>query len=49
MAANLTSVPCRPDTLRDLRSLKRGGETYDELLNGLMRQYDPEISRKQAQ
>lgn len=38
----LTRIPCRPDT-RDkiLRPLKRGGESYDDLLRNMAEQYDP--------
>lgn len=41
-ASELTRVPCRPET-RDkvLRPLKRGGQTYDDLLRKMAEQYEP--------
>ncbi len=42
MTSTLTSIPCQRATLKELRSLKRGGETYDELLQEMIREYDPE-------
>jgi len=39
-AQEYTSVPCR-ETTRDLiRSLKRGGESYDRLLQKMAEQYE---------
>lgn len=39
----LTRVPCRPTTRDEvLRPLKRGGESYDQLLRKMADQYDPE-------
>jgi hypothetical protein len=38
-----TSVPCSRETVeKHLRPLKRGGETYDQLLKKMADQYDPE-------
>jgi hypothetical protein len=42
MTSTLTSIPCHRATLEELRSLKRGGETYDDLLQLMMNQYDPD-------
>jgi len=42
-ATDLTRVPCRPDTRDEiLRPLKRGGESYDDLLRNMAEQYDPD-------
>lgn len=42
-AKELTRVPCRPTTRDEvLRPLKRGGESYDQLLRKMADQYDPE-------
>ena len=35
-------VPCSRDTKECLRRQKRGGETYDELFEKMMEQYDPD-------
>jgi len=38
-----TTLPIREDTREEiLRPLKRGGETYDELLRKMAGQYEPE-------
>lgn len=37
-------VPCTEATRDDLRAAKRGGETYDELFNKMLEQYDPEAA-----
>jgi tRNA uridine 5-carbamoylmethylation protein Kti12 len=34
-------VPCSQETLGQLRSLKRGGERYEDLLQRMINQYDP--------
>lgn len=34
-------IPCSRDTLDLVKSQKRGGETYDELLQKMAKQYDP--------
>jgi hypothetical protein len=44
MDSILTSIPCQRPTLEELRSLKRGGENYDELLQAMMKQYDPDTT-----
>jgi hypothetical protein len=42
-AKELTRVPCRPSTRDEvLRPLKRGGESYDQLLRKMAAQYDPD-------
>lgn len=38
-------IYCRPGTKEDIRGLKRGGETYDELFARLSKQYDPAVGR----
>jgi len=35
-------IPCTTETRERLKSLKRGGEAYDELLNKMADQYDPD-------
>jgi hypothetical protein len=43
MSQSDTTVPCSSETKRDvLEPLKRGGETYDELLRKMAREYEPE-------
>lgn len=40
--SDLTRLPCRPETRDEiLRPLKRGGQTYDDLLRNMAEQYDP--------
>jgi len=36
-----TRVPCSRDTREQLRSYKRGGESYDSVLQKMIEQYDP--------
>lgn len=36
------NIKIRPETRNHVRSLKRGGESYDELLQKMAEQYDPE-------
>lgn len=44
-AASETRVPCSRGTRKQLRRYKRGGETYDELFQKMMEQYDPDATR----
>jgi len=37
-----STIPCSARTREIIRSKKRGGETYDELLRKMVRQYDPD-------
>lgn len=37
-----TRLPCSTDTRELLKSMKRGGETYDDLLRKMADQYDPD-------
>jgi hypothetical protein len=37
-----TSIPVRPETRDRVKSLKRGGEAYDELLRRLADHYETE-------
>jgi len=34
-------IPCSRETLETVKSLKRGGENYDTLLQKMADQYDP--------
>lgn len=43
MTGDRTSIACKRSTLEELRSLKRGGQSYDELLNQLLESVDPEV------
>jgi hypothetical protein len=36
-----TRVPCSRDTREQIRSCKRGGESYDSVLQKMVEQYDP--------
>ena len=38
-------IHCSTETKEDIRGLKRGGETYDELFARLSKQYDPAVGR----
>lgn len=41
--ASETRLPCSTETRDEvLRPLKRGGETYDDLLRRMAEQYDPD-------
>ena len=40
---DMTSIPCRPYTRDLVKSMKRGGITYDTLLLQFVEQYDPEV------
>jgi hypothetical protein len=46
MSASDKRVPCSDATKSDLEAAKRGGETYDELLSKMLKQYDPADARK---
>lgn len=35
-------IPCSRDTRKLIAAQKRGGETYDSLLQKMVKQYDPE-------
>ncbi|WP_175607270.1 MULTISPECIES: DUF7557 family protein [Natrinema] len=39
---NYADIKVDPETRDRVRALKRGGESYDELLNKMADQYDPE-------
>lgn len=42
-ASKLTRVPCTPETRDEiLQPLKRGGESYDDLLRKMAEQYEPD-------
>lgn len=40
------NIPCHKETRNRVRSLKRGGESYDDLLHKMADQYDPEAARE---
>jgi hypothetical protein len=42
--ATETRIPCSRSTRDLVRSLKRGGESYDDLLEKMAKQYDPTIA-----
>ena len=37
----ISSIPIRRKTLRRTKRLKRGGESWDQLVNAMAEQYDP--------
>jgi hypothetical protein len=37
-----TTIPLSRDTLKEVKSLKRGGESYDDLLSKMAASYDPD-------
>lgn len=44
MAKQFTAVSITYDTRDTIRALKRGGESWDTLLEKMAQQYDPELS-----
>lgn len=46
MGDDHTSIALTPSTHRRLKRLKRGGETFDTLLQKMADQYDPAEARK---
>lgn len=40
------NIKIRPETRNRVRDLKRGGESYDELLQKMASQYDPAAARE---
>jgi hypothetical protein len=43
-SATETRIPCSQETRNLVKSQKRGGESYDELLRKMVEQYDPETT-----
>lgn len=39
--ATESRIPCSRETLEQVRSLKRAGQNYDQLLQQMAEQYDP--------
>lgn len=47
MKAELTTISVTPSARNRIRSLKRGGQSYSELLHAMADQYQPEeVTRK---
>ena len=44
MAQKFTTIPVTPSTLDRVRALKRGGETYDDVVARMADQYQPSRS-----
>jgi hypothetical protein len=42
--ATETRVPCSYETHSDLTRAKRGGESFDELFQKMLEQYDPSLA-----
>lgn len=42
MSATETRIPCSRKTRRLLKAQKRGGESYDTLLQKMVEQYEPD-------
>ncbi len=42
------SIPCSHQTKEIARSLKRGQQTYDDLLRRMVEQYDPDTDHNQG-
>ena len=40
--AQQSRIPCSRETRRLVKSQKRGGERYEELLQKMVKQYDPD-------
>lgn len=43
-----TTIGVRRDVLQEIRSMKRGGESYNSLLAKMAEQYDPDAAHHQA-
>lgn len=43
MTADRTSIACERDTLEELRSMKRGGQSYDDLLTQMLESFGREV------
>jgi len=43
MSPERTSIACKRDTLDQLRSVKRGGQSYDELLKQMLESFNREV------
>ena len=44
--SNWANIKIRPTTRDQVKNLKRGGESYDELLQKMAEQYDPAAARE---
>ena len=42
MKHTTSRIPCTTETRERIKALKRGGETYEEVLRKMIGQYDPE-------
>jgi len=42
--SKLANIKVQPDTRDMVRSLKRGGDTYDDVLQKMADQYDPDAA-----
>jgi len=42
--ATESRIPCSRATRRLVKAQKRGGESYDELLQKMVRQYEPDVN-----
>jgi len=42
--SNLANIKVRPETRDLVRSQKRGGDSYDDVLRKMAKQYDPEAA-----
>lgn len=45
MTAELTTISVTPSVRDQVRSLKRGGQSYSDLLESMADQYQPEVSQ----
>lgn len=45
MTAELTTISVTPSVRDRVRSLKRGGQSYSDLLESMAEQYQPEVSQ----
>jgi hypothetical protein len=42
MSKAKTTIPCSRETFQETKALKRGGESWDELLSKMAASYDPD-------
>lgn len=47
-AGGVTTISVSPDIRNQVRALKRGADTYDDLFRRMLEQYDPETVRQEA-
>jgi predicted CopG family antitoxin len=44
--SNLANIKVSPETRDMVKSQKRGGDSYDDVLRKMVKQYDPEVAHE---